>query len=188
MQRREVIKLVTLATGAALSAPLMSSLLTGCKKPVEEAGTDYALKYFNGNEFQHVKTIVDIILPKTDSPSATEVGVHKIIDNMVGTVYSPDQKENYTKRFSSLIEHLNGSEFLESDTAEQEAILKQLMNSSEDKDKTAQAAFLELKQQTIAYYLSTEEIATKHLNYLPVPGKYEPCITLEEAGGKAWAI
>lgn len=188
MQRREVIKLVTLATGAALSAPLMSSLLTGCKKPVEEVGTDYALKYFNGSEFQHVKTVVDIILPKTDSPSATDVDVHKIIDLMVGTVYRPNEKEEYTKGFSFLMKHLNDSDFLKSRTTEQEAILKQLIKSSEDKDKMAQAAFLDLKQQAIAYYLSTEEIATKHLNYLPVPGKYEPCITLEEAGGKAWAI
>ncbi len=188
MQRREVIKLVTLATGAAISAPLMSSLLTGCKKPAEEVGKDYALTYFNGNEFQHVKTIADIILPKTDSPSATDVGVHKIIDIMVGTVYRPHEKENYTKRFSSLMKYLNDSEFLKADLSEQEAILNQLITSSEDKDKMAQGAFLELKQQTIAYYLSTEEIATKHLNYLPVPGKYEPCITLEETGGKAWAI
>ena len=49
-------------------------------------------------------------------------------------------------------------------------------------------AYLNFKQQTVAYYLSTEEVATKFLTYLPVPGKYEACITVEEAGGKAWAL
>lgn len=49
-------------------------------------------------------------------------------------------------------------------------------------------SYRHIKQQTIAYFLSTEEISTNHLNYLPVPGKYEACISLESVGGKAWAI
>ena len=184
MNRREVIRLVSLATGAAISAPLMGSLLTGCKTE-KETDLDYVLQFFNKNEFDHVRVIVDIILPKTDSPSATDVGVHKIIDTMVGLVYRPDEKENYSKGISSLMQYIDG--FLELNSSKQVELLKQV-SSPENINNSAKAAFLELKQQTIAYYLSTEEIATTYLNYLPVPGKYEPCITLEETGGKAWAI
>jgi len=32
------------------------------------------------------------IMPKTDTPSATSVGVHQMIDRMVGTVYDGDAK------------------------------------------------------------------------------------------------
>ena len=66
--------------------------------------------------------------------------------------------------------------------------LKGIVTSTEEKDQMAKSAFLEFKQQTIAYYLSTEEIATNYLNYLPVPGTYESCISLESVGGKAWAL
>ncbi len=58
----------------------------------------------------------------------------------------------------------------------------------EEEQLWADNTYNQLRQQTISYYLSSEEICTNYLNYLPVPGKYEPCITLEEAGGKAWAI
>ncbi len=186
MKRREVIRLVSLATGAAISAPLMSSLVTGCKKVEKIPDLDYTLQFFNQNEFSLIRTVIDIILPKTDSPSATDVGVHKTIDTMVGNVYRPHEKENYTKRISLLLKYLDG--FLKLSNKKQIETIQQLSISNKSENKAVKDAFLELKQQTIAYYLLTEEIATKFLNYLPVPGKYEPCITLEETGGKAWAI
>ena len=43
-----------------------------------------------------------MILPKTDSPSATDVGVDKMIDQMVGTVYTGENQEAYRKGFDSL--------------------------------------------------------------------------------------
>ena len=185
MERREVIRLVSLATGAAISAPLMGSLFTSCKKEVEKTDENYTLLFFKEDEFNMVTSFVDTILPKTDSPSATDVGVHKIIDNMVAVAYRPNEKKAYAEKISSLMEFLSEKNFSSLDSAQQKEVLKDLNKNSSEEIK---AAYLELKQQTIAYYLSTEEIGEKYLNYLPVPGKYEPCITLEEAGGKAWAI
>jgi hypothetical protein len=181
MKRRELIKLVALSTGAVLSTPLLSSLVSSCKEAPKIADANYTLQFFNQGEFSLVRTLVDTILPKTDSPSATEVGVHKIIDTMVGTVYKPSDRQNYKQHFSVLKKALNSSPKNLVET------LQNLLNSAAEKDTIARKALLEIKQQTLAYYLSTEEIGKKYLNYLPVPGKYEPCISLEEAGGKLWA-
>lgn len=182
MDRRELIKLVTLSTGAVLSVPLMSSLLTSCKKDVEViADADYTLQFFNKEDFSLVKTLIDTILPRTDSPSATDVGVHKTIDTMVGTVYSSENGEEYQQRFFALKTYLNSAK-------NKLEALQKLSKSSAKEDKNAKAGFLELKQQTIAYYLTTEEIGKNYLNYLPIPGEYKPCIQLDEVDGKAWAI
>lgn len=180
MKRREVIKLVSLATGAALSIPLMSSLLVGCKTDIKKEDINYTLQFFSAKEFAKIKSIVNTILPKTDSPSATDVGVHKIIDDMVGNVYSADQQKSYKNELAILTQYLDSSSENELNA------LQSLIESSNNED--AKSAFLNLKQQTIAYYLTTEEIAKNYLNYLPIPGKYEPCITLEEVGNKAWAL
>jgi len=181
MKRRELIKLVTLSTGAVLSAPLLGSLFTSCKEAPKIADADYVLQFFNQEEFSLLRALIDTILPKTDSPSATKVGVHKIIDTMVATVYKPSDRATYKKKFLTLKDYLGNSS---TDLLEK---LQKLSNSSEENDIEAKTALLELKQQTIAYYLSTEEIGKNYLNYLPVPGNYEPCISLEEAGGKLWA-
>jgi len=181
MKRREIIKYAALATGAALSAPLVLSILSGCK--MDSSSPTGQLHFFKPKEFSLIETIVDVILPKTDSPSATDVGVHRMIDSMVGTVYKAEDKENYRKGFDALFQYLNNAKFQDADAAGQLSVLKEV-----DKSDEHQKAFRDLKQQTIAYYLTTEEVGTKFLTYLPVPGKYQPCISLEEAGGKKYAL
>ena len=180
MERRELIKLVTLATGAAIAVPLTSSILTACNKVKPVKDSDYKLHFFSQADFSLAQNLLNFMLPKTDSPSAVEVGVHQIMDTMVGKVYSPDQKEKFAASFNFLKPYGESQSELEH--------LKSILTSSEEKDQMTKAAFLQLKQQAVAYYLSTEEIATKYLNYLPVPGNYEACISLESVGGKAWAL
>jgi len=140
------------------------------------------LLFFNDTDFEIAKDLIDLILPKTDSPSATEVGVHQIIDTMVGTVYKKEDKDAYQKRFSSLVR------YLENESEDKIDLLKKLDKSSDEELVDARKAYLDLKQQTISYYLSTETIAKNYLNYLPIPGDYEACISLSDVGGKAWAI
>ncbi len=194
MKRRKIIKLAAYATGAALSAPLMSSLLTGCKsEAIDQADIDYQLQFLNEDEFKLVRKLANIILPKTDSPSASDVGVHRMIDHMVATVYKKEDKESYQKKLASLVSYLNPdpekvNSFLDLEAKEQLGMVQKLSESKDENLKDAQKAFLDLRQQSIAYYLSSEEIGKNYLNYLPVPGEYQSCISLEEAGGKAWAL
>ena len=132
--------------------------------------------------------MVDVILPATDSPSASEVGVHRTIDHMVGVVYAEPARQDFVKGFSALTEFLRKAGFEKQDGNGKLEMLKALQATTNGDQESLRKAFLDLRQQTIAYYLSTEEIGTKFLNYLPVPGAYEACISLEEAGGKAWAL
>ncbi len=191
MDRRKILKYVAYATGAAVSAPLASSLLVSCQSDAVSTISDNAatkLSFFNKKEFAVISDLVDIMLPKTDSPSATEVGVHNMIDQMVGTAYRPEAKEEYQSKFASFFKYLNDKGIADMDAPAKLELLKTLEKSEEASLEDAKDGFLNLRQQAIAYYLSAEEIGTKYLNYLPVPGEYEPCISLEEAGGKAWAL
>lgn len=188
MKRRDILRYTALVTGSAISAPLLSTLLTGCSGGEVKNSEKLDLKFFTDEEFRLVKDLIDVILPKTDSPSASEVGVHQIIDNMVGTVYQTADKERYKTGFSALAAHLNKASegnYIDLTSDEKIGLLKALEGLD---NKTLRDAYLNLKQQTVAYYLSTEEVGKNFLNYLPVPGKYQACISLSEVGGKAWAI
>jgi len=192
MKRREILRYAALATGAAVSLPLVNSLLVSCQTDATTAAVSEKLALFGEKEASVVKHLVDLILPKTDSPSASELGVHKTIDHMVGNVYRPEEKAEYQENFALLMKHLQnvgeGKGFMSLASADQVKLLQGLDASKEESLEKVRDAYLNLKQQTIAYYLSSEEIATNYLTYLPVPGAYEPCISLEQAGGKAWAI
>jgi hypothetical protein len=91
----------------------------------------------------------------------------------------------YANRFSSLVNYLNSEGFDEADEDEKFVILKKADQSEQGE---VRKAYLDFKQQTISYYLTSEVIGEKILNYLPVPGAYEPCIPLESVGGKIWSI
>lgn len=182
MNRRDILKYTALMTGAAISAPILVSL-SSCNPNSIKTGKDYELSFFYEEEFIFLSKIVDIILPETDSPSATQVGVHQMIDHMIGKVYTDQSQSDFKTNFSPFRKNLSGK-----DESEWPDVLKTMEASTNRRKDNAFEAYQSIKQQTIAYYLSSEEIGTKYLNYLPVPGKYMPCISLEEAGGKAWTL
>ena len=189
MDRREILKYIAYASGAAVSIPLVSTLLSGCKTDAAAKAINYKPVYFNDTQFASLEKLVDIILPKTDSPSASEVGVHRMIDAMT-ECYDQEEKTKYKKGFEALISHLKEKigDKVFTDLSQEDSIkfLKEL--DSPDDNSLAKSGYLELKQQTIAYYLNTEEIATNYLNYDPIPGDYIGCIDLSEVKGKAWAL
>jgi len=111
---------------------------------------------------------------------------------MVGSTYELEDQTKWRENFQALLTKLNNDpEDLEFKNVLKNMTLENIekLRSEEYENETSvKAAIADLRQQTIAYYLSTEEISTKFLNYLPVPGQYEACITVEEMGGKAWAL
>lgn len=192
MKRRDILKYTALATGAAVSGPLLSSLLVGCQSEITESGAEEVLHFFSREEMALVKDLVDLILPKTDSPSASEVGVHRVIDAMIGTVYAEKDQASYKKGFASLASYLKeaaaGKEFVSLAAEVKLPVLQELGRSEDASASASRQALLNFKQQTVAYYLSTEEIGKNYLNYLPIPGAYDACIQLSEVeGGRAWA-
>ena len=203
MKRRDILKYTAYMTGAAVSLPLMTTLLTGCKTDAVATAPDFKLSFFSEEDFSFIQGMVDTILPETNSPSASAVGVHKMIDSMLANTYNQEDLAVYKKGFEAFKKYLKeivegdefnyqlekmekGKSFLELEQDDRIKILKSLDTSSEYKD--ARDGYLALKQQTIGYYLNTEEIATEFLNYLPVPGEYDGCIDLASVDGKAWAI
>lgn len=187
MNRREVLKLTALVTGAAITPPLASALLSGCSVEPREVANQAASSIFSKEEYQLLNSVVDVILPKTDSPSASEVGVPAIIDDIVGQVYDNDSRQLYVARFQLMAEHL-GDKFARESIKNKTEKLQALGAASDEGLAEARMAYNDLRQQTVAFYLTTEPVATKFLNFLPVPGEYQPCIELSSVNGKAWAI
>lgn len=189
MNRREILKYTALVTGAAISAPLASSLLLSCQRDEAPATSKASgLVFFSESEMGRVKKMVDTILPQTDSPAASEVGVHLMIDQMVGKVYTEEDRQAYRQKFNQLNRYLQDKDFDKALGADQELELLLALDPPKSGDLVeAGTAFLAFKQQTVAYYLNTEEIGTKFLNYLPVPGAFKPCISVEDVDNKAWA-
>lgn len=188
MKRREILRYTALGTGTAVFAPLLSSILSGCGRKAAESEAVQELLVFAEAQHELVRDVMDTILPRTDTPSATDVGVDVTIDQVVGKVYSEADRADYKADISAFTLWLVDSGYMKKTGPEKLELLRGIEVSGEGISEVIRNGYLHLKQQVIAFYLSSEEIGENVLNYLPVPGSYEPCIKLEDVGGKAWSI
>src|SRR5438105_1289666 len=76
MKRRDLLKL---GGGAAASGAVAS----GQSKPNAEAAEQAKARLFDDHQMQTVATLAALIIPRTDTPSAAEAGVHGHLDRLL---------------------------------------------------------------------------------------------------------
>lgn len=212
MNRREILRYATYATGFAVSAPIASAFFTSCKSDPDMKDTGYTPAFFSAAEYAYISKMADTMLPSDGTPGALDVGVPQMIDKMIGEVYSAENQKKSREGLSLLMKKMDadnpgGFSMVESDKAliylqDQDMHYKnfkaEVTMSGEDvpteqavesDEVSAKDAYFSLKSMIISSYFNTEEVATTMLAYDPVPGEYIPCGDLQElTGGKAWAL
>ncbi len=83
MKRRNALKNIGMVMGYSVATPTLVSLVQSCK---EEVAIDWQPNFFRPEEGQILKLMVDVFLPKTDTPSASELNVHVFIDGLADKV------------------------------------------------------------------------------------------------------
>ncbi len=215
MDRRIALKNMGLAFGYTVATPTLIGLMQSCQ---DEKSINWTPSFFTKDQALALTQLVDIILPKTDTPSASEVKVDVFIDR-----YANEVMDENTQEFILMVFDVFNNNALKSSGKEQVADLstkdlemvlaKGLQVSKEEaeaneetiekymeakiqgenidlNENVAISAFAtNLRNMTIWAYKTSEYIGEEVLAYLPVPGEYIPCGDLEElTGGKAWSI
>ena len=107
---------------------------------------------------------------------------------MLGQVFNSTYQAAFKSNWLALEKYLGQQQFLQLAPPAQVDALRSLELSKDEDAASAKKGLVEFKQQVIAHYSTTEEIAEKFLNYLPIPGFYKPCISVDEVNNKAWAL
>lgn len=132
--RREALRV--LAAGAAL--------------PVLPRAQSEAPKFFTKDELSVLTVLCDLIIPRTDTPGASDVGVHLLIDEGAARHAASG------KIVRAGIAELGGTKFLSLSPAEQTAALERMSGTE---------FFETLKRSTIDAYYSTEEGLVQELGW-----------------------
>jgi gluconate 2-dehydrogenase gamma chain len=193
MDRREALRKTALVMGGMLSASTMAALLKGCKA---EPALTWKPELFTEDQARVITRLADIIIPKTDTPGAVETGVPYFIEQVVKDCYDQDEQKRFIDGLNAFMagsEKEYGKTFLKLSAEKQEeytaAVHQQAVEAEKAKGEGYKRPFiLKCKELTMAGYFTSEPGATQVLRYEPVPGSYEGCISLEEAGGKTWAV
>lgn len=192
IDRREALRRTALIMGGMLSASTVSAILKGCKPQPE---LSWNPELFTVDQARVITRLADIILPRTDTLGAADVGVPYFIEQVVKDCYDQDEQKRF---LDGLNEFITGSEKdygkpfnrLAADKQEEYTFTVHKLAVEAEKNRTEgykRPFILKCKELTMAGFFTSEPGATEVLRYEAVPGSYEGCITLEEAGGKAWA-
>jgi hypothetical protein len=211
MERRSALKNMGMAFGYAVATPTLLSLLQGCKdKP---AYAEWVPAYLDRGQGQALATTLDVILPKTDTPSATEVNVHGFIDAYLDQVMPLDQRDftmmKMEKFYDKALESSGKTELAELEAADIEPVLATYLRKRTDEEEKAHSEAVmgymqavmqggeatldeevarytfanELRDLATWAYKSSEKVGEEVLAYLPIPGEYIACGDLQELTG-----
>src|SRR5680860_65970 len=211
MDRRKALRNMGLALGYTVATPTLISIVQSCKN---ETVLEWTPDFFTKDEGAALTKLVDIIIPKTDTPSASETQVHLFIDRFTNEVMDKKQQKFWKMSMGRFLEKAqtdSDNEKAGDLTAENlEAVLGPALKvTKEDQTKHFKAiqqyneaiaegqepllddaisrfAFANnLRGLTIMGYKTSEYVGEEVLEYLPVPGEYIGCGDLQElTGGK----
>jgi gluconate 2-dehydrogenase gamma chain len=199
MNRRELIQRVALLMGGAISAPAVLGVLNGCSpKP----SASWHPQFLSTAEGAIVEEVAELILPRTDTPGARDVGVPAFIDVILKDAYPAEDQARFVsgaKDFDAEAQRAHGKPFLELPQAQRLAFLQKVHDAAAaaekkqaDNDVPASERkrpfVLMMKELTMLGFFVSKPGATQVLQYVAVPGGYQACIQIAQAGnGKQWA-
>ncbi|MET7255016.1 gluconate 2-dehydrogenase subunit 3 family protein [Dyadobacter fermentans] len=189
MNRRTAITHVATMLGGVLSAP---TLLAMSRREGHTTSEGFPME-FNLTESQKmiVEEVAEMIIPKTATPGAKDVGVPTFIVMMLQDCYKTPEHKSFVEGLL----YLENKQFLNLSAEQKMAVLKQVeidsveemkayqiqqtkMGDNEDREQmAAQAKGLPfwrlMKELTMLGYFTSEQGMKSSFEYVPIPGKLE---------------
>lgn len=193
MRRREVLRL--LATGTALQfAP--RNLLVSIAQARTLLGNSPALRTLNTHQEAIVRTMTELILPRTATPGAADVGATEFIDLMLTEWYEQPERTLFVNGLvdvDSRSMSLFSKDFSDCSPTQQADILAALGERMveegarplpvESNSSSETNFYAMLRRLTLTAYYTSEKGATEELHFEIIPGMYEGCRTKSPSKG-----
>ena len=206
MERRTALKNMGLAFGYAAAAPTLLGLIQSCSN---RKILDWTPSFFTKDEGVAIHTLLDIILPKTDTPSATELNLHVFVDKMAKDVLPPEHQDFLrlgmneffgkvlAKSEKESLGDLNEENWIPAlktylkkrpkdvEKAHNKAIESYFMTVEQNgsavlDNEIAQYSFAHsIRDISVWAYKNSKYVGEEVLAYLPIPGEYVPCESAE---------
>jgi len=190
MDRRELLKMIFAATGAAMIG--LPALASGAGQAA--AGTGVA---FSDAEIAMLDELAETILPRTRTPGAKDAATGAFMARFVTDCYTAQQQATFRAGLAD-IEKRAGGRFIALAPEARTQLLRTLDVEARKRTidvsetGTAEAAkatphpFTMIKQLAIFGFFTSKQGATEVLQYVAVPGRYDGDLAYTP-GTPAWA-
>ncbi|MEM9931579.1 MAG: gluconate 2-dehydrogenase subunit 3 family protein, partial [Bacteroidota bacterium] len=124
MNRRTALRRTGLMAGVTALTPSLLALLNACQS---EAHLDWQPQFFSEEEARCISSLIDAILPRTDTPGALDVQVDRFIDQVIAQTYSTEAQQHIRSeiaQFNEKCKELVGSTFADASEEERASVLQ----------------------------------------------------------------
>ncbi|WP_158638088.1 gluconate 2-dehydrogenase subunit 3 family protein [Shewanella donghaensis] len=128
-----------------------------------------------------IKAIADIIIPQTDTPSASAANVHLYVDHYVHQFMEAPLRQRFIQQLDLLCN--DSPSFLQHSANEKLALVQNLDDHMYAANEQS-LFYKQLKQLIVIGYYTSEVGATQALNFDPIPGPYQE-MKLKDVG-RVW--
>jgi hypothetical protein len=195
MHRRELFRL--LGAGAAL--PVFDSNLLAAFQAAHPKST-YTLRTLNPHQNATVVTMIDLIIPETDTPGAKAARVNEFIDLILTDWAHDDERKNFLSGLDNVDKRSNeifGKNFIDVTPIQQEILLRELdQHYAMDREDRIAHPYVRhthneqltgdffgiVKRMTLYGYYTSEVGFTQELRKQIIPGAYHGCTPVTDAG------
>jgi len=198
MDRRDVIKNLALALGCTIATPTLLSILSSCSQNEKS----WKPLFFNERQKYIIDYLVEIILPKTNTPGGQELNVAEFIDKMIDKTVVVEEQNLFnlgSEKFIEKYESLFQKNILKGEKSEFKTLLKPYFDKSKDEEKAifklVELSFIEVDENerenflmykfliavryySLLGYYTSQTIMEEILDYNPIPGFYNGCVDL----------
>ncbi|MFH6603892.1 gluconate 2-dehydrogenase subunit 3 family protein [Maribacter algicola] len=178
INRRKALEKTSLLLGGVLTTSIWTGVLHGCGAPKE---LDWSPKFMTNEEAMLTEMLVDVLIPRTETPGASDAMAHRFIDEMLHGYFDPSEQ----KTVRNGLKELQETGFSDLSHAERIEVLQDLSDKAGQESETS--FFQIMRSMTLLGYFTSEAGATQALTHDPVPGTYEGCIPIQKYGGKCWS-
>ena len=168
MKRRVALKSLAVVVAGVVFLP-------GCDLS-NKASSEVVQSFMSSSQEKLLASIVETIIPATDTPGARELEVHNYIKIMVADCHEPEVQNIFFKGLDTvgeLAKEKFGKDYAALSPAQQLEILKVLESSGEESEKEFYSL---IKGLTIQGYMTSEYVMVNHVGYKLVPGHYKGCV------------
>lgn len=186
MQRRDLLQLLGSAAFAPVLAPLSAERRLEIAEALHRRIGRSGLKILSPAQDAAVTAVAEAIIPRTDTPGATDARVNEFIDLLLADWYKEEDRVRLLKGIDAIdaeARALGNTTFASATPNTQHALLVR-WDSAESGPETATAAFKRLKSLTI-YGFFTSEIAVKEVTKPVIfHPAFEGCIPFPTGGAR----
>ncbi len=180
MHRRDLLRVLGGSAAASLLAPLTPAQRLQVGRELHAASSPGAV--FGARQLELVAELCDLIIPRTDTPGATDVGVPAFVERLLAWWDTTAERDRFLAGLADLETRARGlgvARFADLSAERKLELLTALDRATSRAAGSAEQAWARLKQLTVYGYFTSRRVQEEVLHSVIIPGRFDGCVPVE---------